>query len=402
MKYIPYGKQCIDEDDIQSVIAVLRSDWLTQGPMIEAFERTLAEYCGAKYAVAVNSGTSALHIACLAAGIESGDEVITSPITFVASANCVVYCGGIPVFADINKDTYNIDPFEIRKKITSKTKAAIPVHFAGLPYDMEAIRRIADEHDLIIIEDACHALGAEYRQGDKWFRVGSCSHSDMTVFSFHPVKHITTGEGGAVLTNNEKFYEKLLLFRNHGITKDPEKFINKDLAFQLNSESLTLNPNPWYYEIQELGFNYRITDIQCALGLSQLKKLNAFIIRRREIAKMYNESFKDVRFIKTPIEPETKKSVYHLYVLQIDFEKLDKSRNVIMKRLLDQGISTQVHYIPVHLQPYYRSRFGFRPGDYPVAETYYSRTLTLPLYPGMTDKDITKVINSVERCAHVK
>ena len=406
---LPYGRQWIDEDDIKAVVEVLRSDWLTQGPKVEEFEKAMAEYCGAKYAVVVSSGTAALHLACLVAGIKQGDEAITSPITFVASANCVLYCGGKPVFADIDKDTYNIDPAEIKKKITKKTRAIIPVHFAGLPCDMGAIKKIAEEYDLIIIEDACHALGAEYRIQDsglrtkeEWIKVGSCSHSDMAVFSFHPVQHITTGEGGAVLTNNEKFYEKLLSFRNHGITKDPEKFTNKDLAFPLSSEPLIHNPNPWYYEMQELGFNHRITDIQCALGTSQLRKLDSFISRRRKIVSIYNQALGDMRLIKIPVEPKTKNSACHLYPVQMDFEKLGKSRFKVMAELKEKGIGTQVHYIPVHLQPYYRRRLGFRQGDYPAAEEYYNKALSLPLYPGMRDKDITKVINSVEECANVK
>lgn len=399
---IPYGEQHIDEDDIRAVIEALRSDWLTQGPRIEEFEEALAGYCGARYAVAVSSGTAALHLACLAAGIKEGDEVITSPITFVASANCVLYCGGIPVFADINKDTYNIDPSEIRKKITSKTKAVIPVDFAGLPCDMEAIRKIAGEHDLIIIEDACHALGAEYRQGDEWLRVGSCSHPDMTVFSFHPVKHITTGEGGAVLTNNEKFYEKLLLFRNHGITKDPEKFTNKDLAFSHNPESLIHNPNPWYYEMQELGFNHRITDIQCALGISQLRKLDSFVSRRREIASAYNDAFKNITYIKVPTQPEDRKSAWHLYVVQIDFGRINKSRASVMNALREKGIGTHVHYIPVYLQPFYRSKLGYKEGACSMAESYYKMTLSLPIYPGMGNNDVNKVIDSVKDCLDVR
>jgi UDP-4-amino-4,6-dideoxy-N-acetyl-beta-L-altrosamine transaminase len=396
---ILYGRQWIDEEDINAVIDVLKGDWITQGPKIDEFEKALANYCGAKYAVAVNSGTAALHLACLAAGIKEGDEVITTPITFVASANCVVYCGGIPVFADINKDTYNIDPSEIRKKITSKTKAVIPVDFAGLPCDMEAIRKIADEHDLIIIEDACHALGAEWKDSNgRWHKTGSCSYSDMTVFSFHPVKHITTGEGGAVLTNNAELYEKLLSLREHGIIRNPEKFINKDLAFSLNPESLILNPNSWYYEIHELGFNYRITDIQCALGLSQLKKLDMFLAKRRSIASAYSQAFKDIELVTTPAEPEDKKPAYHIYVLQIDFERLGKTRADVMNKLRASGIGTQVHYIPIHLQPYYRNNFGYRKGDYPAAEEYYDKALSIPIYPKMNDAEIKRVINSVKGC----
>ena len=396
---ILYGRQWIDEEDINAVIDVLKGDWITQGPKIDEFEKALANYCGAKYAVAVNSGTSALHLACLAAGIKEGDEVITTPITFVASANCVVYCGGIPVFADINKDTYNIDPSEIRKKITSKTKAVIPVDFAGLPCDMEAIRKIADEHDLIIIEDACHALGAEWKDSNgRWHKTGSCSYSDMTVFSFHPVKHITTGEGGAVLTNNAELYEKFLSLREHGIIRNPEKFINKDLAFSLNPESLILNPNSWYYEIHELGFNYRITDIQCALGLSQLKKLDMFLAKRRSIASAYSQAFKDIELVTTPAEPEDKKPAYHIYVLQIDFERLGKTRADVMNKLRASGIGTQVHYIPIHLQPYYRNKFGYRKGDYPAAEEYYDKALSIPIYPKMNDAEIKRVIDSVKGC----
>lgn len=388
--FIPYGRHWIDELDIEEVVRVLKSDWITQGPKVKEFEEALAGYCEVKYAVAVSSGTAALHLACLAAGINEGDEVITTPITFVASANCVIYCGGIPIFADIEKDTYNIDPAEIKKRITLKTRAIIPVHFGGLPCNMEEIKKIADMHDLIIIEDACHALGAAYKANGEWVKVGSCGHSDMTVFSFHPVKHITTGEGGAILTNSSKLYEKLLLLRNHGITKSSEKFTDKYLGFSLNS-----TPNPWYYEMQELGFNYRITDILCALGLSQLGKLDSFITRRREIAHIYNEAFRDIECIKTPEETKTRKSAYHLYVLQIDFEKLGKSRSSIMNELTKRGIGTQVHYIPVHLQPYYRNKFSYKNGDYPVAEEYYSKALSFPIFPSMTDMDVKKIIDSI-------
>lgn len=396
MKYIPYGRQWIDEEDIQAVVEVLRSDSITQGPKIQEFEKALADHCGAKYAVAVNSGTSALHIACLAAGIGRGDEAVTSPITFVASANCVLYCGGKPVLADIDQETINIDPIQIKKKATSRTKAIIPVHFAGLPCDMEMIYKIAKERDLTIIEDACHALGSEWQDSDGiWHKVGSCSHSDMAVFSFHPVKHITTGEGGAILTNNEKFYEKLLLFRNHGITKDPENFTNKDLAFPNNPESLIHSPNPWYYEMQELGFNYRITDIQCALGISQLDRIDSFIKRRREIAGIYNRAFKNIRHIKIPYEPRGKKSAYHLYVIGIAFDKLGKSRPKVMAELKRNGIGTQVHYMPVHIQPYYRKKIGCKTGDYPEAEGYYSEALSLPIYPKMTEQDVEDVTDSI-------
>jgi len=397
MEFIPYGKQWLDEEDIRAVIDVLKSDWLTQGPVVNIFEKALAEYCGAKYAVAVSSGTAALHIACLAAGIEVGDEVITSPITFVASANCVLYCGGFPVFADIDIDTYNISTIEIEKKITSKTKAIIPVHFAGLPCDMEEIRKIADDHGLIIIEDACHAFGAEYKANGESFKVGSCAHSDMSVFSFHPVKHITTGEGGAILTNNPDIYERLLSLRSHGITRTNKKFVNTSMAFSPDNVI-----NPWYYEMQELGFNYRLTDMQCALGLSQLKKLDGFVDRRRSIAAMYSEAFQNIDFIKIPQEQATKKSSFHLYALQVDFQKTGNSRAAVMNKLKDMGIGTQVHYIPVHLQPYYTNSFKYKEGDYPVAEDYYKKALSLPMFPDMGDVEAARVIDSVKSCLNVE
>jgi len=397
---IPYGKHWIDENDIQAVVNVLRSERITQGPMVKEFEKALAEYCGAKYAVAVNSGTSALHIACLAAGIKDGDEVITSPITFVASANCVVYCGGSPVFADIDSRTYNITPEEIEKKISKRTKAIIPVHFAGQSCDMETILAVVREaekehgHKIFIIEDACHALGSEY----KGKKVGSCSFSDMTVMSFHPVKHITTGEGGAVLTNDEDLHKKLKRLRSHGITSNADEFINHKDAFQ--TTVLGGNPiaNPWYYEQIDLGYNYRMTDIQCALGLSQLKKLDMFRARRREIVDTYNAAFKDSEFITIPFEDNNCKSNFHIYVLLFDFEKMNIARAQFMSKLKVQDIQTQVHYIPVHLQPYYMDKFGYKAGDYPAAEGYYSKTLSLPLYPRMTDKEIEGVLSGIKIC----
>ena len=295
---IPYGRHYIDDEDIAEVIKVLKSDFITQGPKIKEFEDALCKYTGAKYAVAVSSGTAALHLACLASGIGRGDEVITSPITFVASANCVLYCGGIPLFVDIQNDTLNIDPEKIISKITNKTRAIIPVHFAGHPCDLEEIHSIAKKYRLFVIEDACHALGAEYR-GTK---IGSCQYSDMTVFSFHPVKSITTGEGGAILTNNETLYEKLLTLRTHGITKDKEKWKARE-------------EGDWYYEMQYLGYNYRITDFQCALGISQLRKLDRFISRRREIARIYTERLSRVEGIILPVERQYVKYAWHLYTI---------------------------------------------------------------------------------------
>jgi len=383
MKFIPYGYHWIDKDDIKEVVKVLKSDWITQGPKIKEFEDALCKYTGAKYAVVVSSGTAGLHLACLATGIKKEDEVITSPITFVASANCVLYCGGKPVFADIQDETVNIDPKEIKNKITKKTKAIIPVHFAGHPCDLEEIYALAKKYNLMIIEDACHALGAEYKNS----KIGSCKYSDLTVFSFHPVKSITTGEGGAVLTNNKKLYEKLLMLRNHGITKDPAKFT-------INHQPSTINDyGSWYYEMQELGFNYRITDFQCALGLSQLKKLNKFIQRRREIVEIYNKELSKIDEIILPKEKPYVKSSWHIYYIRL---KNSQRRKEVFERLRKKGIGVQVHYIPVHLQPYYRNNFGYKEGDYPKAENYYNSTITLPLFVKLNKKQINYILNKIK------
>jgi len=392
LSYIPYGRQSIDEDDISGVVEVLRSSHLTQGGSIADFEQGLCDYTGARFAVAFNSGTSALHCACLAMNVGSGHEVITSPNTFVASANCAVYCGAKAVFADIDLSTYNIDPLEMEKKIVPQTKGVIPVHFAGQSCDMESIQDIIEEkqeqygHKIYIIEDASHALGSCY----KGHRVGSCVYSDMTVMSFHPVKHITTGEGGVVLTNEEELFRKLRRFRSHGITSTAEEFIYKEQGY---SPSGLINP--WYYEQQFLGHNYRITDIQCTLGLSQLKKLPFFMSRRREIVNRYNEAFKDIELICTPFEDNKCDSNFHLYVLLIDFEKIGIERARFMLELKRKGIQTQVHYVPVYLHPFYRQNFGTNLGDCPSAEEYYSKCLSIPLFPMMTGAEVEKTIDEV-------
>lgn len=395
---IPYGRQWIDENDVQNVIDVLHSAWLTQGPIIEEFENALSEYCGVKYAVAVNSGTSALHIACLVSGVKDGDEVITSPISFVASANCAIYCGARPVFADIGLETYNISPEEIEKKITPLTKALIPVHFAGQSCDMERIHEIVKDsernfnHKIFIIEDACHALGAIY----KGKKVGACTYSDMSVMSFHPVKHITTGEGGVVLTNGETLYKKLRRLRSHGITNTPGEFVYNSLAYQDTGTNDQPLKKPWYYEQVDLGYNYRITDIQCALGLSQFKKLGNFCKRRREIVNRYNEAFCDMESIKIPFESEDCNSNFHLYVLLFDFDRIGIGRSQFMIELRNRGVQTQVHYIPVYTQPYFQNKFATRWGDCPNAEKYYQQCLSIPLHPSMTDQDVTKVIEEIK------
>jgi len=394
--FIPYGRQCIEDDDIEAVTDVLKSGHLTQGPKIAEFEEALKAKTGTQFAVAVNSGTSALHIACLAAGISAGDEAITSPNSFVASANCIVYCSGKPVFADIDPKTYNISPLALEQKITKATKAVIPVHFAGASPDMQAIDDIVRQKQkqygrkIYIIEDASHALGSFYKAK----KVGSGAFSDMTVLSFHPVKHITTAEGGVVLTNDEQLCRSLRRFRSHGITNDPLELINEDEAFESSNEGERIK-QPWYYEQHDLGFNYRITDIQCALGISQIKKLDRFIKRRKEIVERYNAAFKGLDSIATPYEADFNISNFHLYVLLFDFEKLGLSRAHLMLDLRKKGIQTQVHYIPVHTQPYYQKKFGYRWGQYPNAENYYKHCLSIPLFAAMKEEEVEKVIETI-------
>lgn len=377
-KMIPYGRQTIEEDDVQAVVDVLRSDYLTTGPKIAEFEKMIADYVGAKYAVAISNGTSALHAACFAAGIQPGDEVITTPLTFAASSNCVLYCGGTPVFADVDPKTYNIDPEDIRRKITDKTKAIIAVHLAGQPCDMDEIHKIAKEHDLLVIEDGAHALGSMY----KGKKVGTLS--DMTTFSFHPVKPITTGEGGMIVTDNEEFYKKMMLFRSHGITRD--------------ENLMTRNDGPWFYQQLDLGYNYRITDIQCALGCSQMKKLDRFLSRRKEIVARYNEAFADCENIVTPYQlPETE-SGWHLYIVQVK----NCDRRKVFEALREQGIAVNVHYIPVYMHPYYQEH-GYKEIHCRKAEEVYSHIISLPLYPTLTEEQQEFVIQGIKQCVeHAK
>lgn len=396
--FISYGCQSIDQDDIDEVSSTLRSSYLTQGPKVAEFEQGLASVVQSAYAVATNSATSALHIACRVAGITEGDEVITSPITFVASANCALYCGATPQFADIDLKTYCIDPEEIAKKITPRTRVIIPVHLAGQSCDMKEIRVVAKRAEkkfqtrIFIIEDASHAIGSLYNGSP----VGSCEFSDMAIFSFHPVKHITTGEGGAVCTNDEQLAKKLYCLRSHGITGNPEEFVYADQAFSIGSDG-ERKKNLWYYEQIELGYNYRLTDIQAALGVSQLTKLAQFRSRRKEIIKQYNHAFAAVSTLTLPSESPECDTNFHLYIPLWDFDKIGKTRSEIMCALREKGIQTQVHYIPVPMQPYYRKNFGTHADQYPHAETYYQHCLSLPLHPRMSDADVNRVIDEVTR-----
>ncbi len=379
-KFIPYGHQSLDERDIRSVDGVLRSDWITQGPKVREFEEAVAQYCGANYAVACSSGTAALHLACLAAGLQPGDEVITAAMTFLSSANCALYVGATPLFADIDFSTMNVTHKTARKALTKRTRAIIPVHFAGLSCDMSDISNLAAKHKIFIIEDACHALGATY-QGKK---VGSCEYSDMAVLSFHPVKHITTGEGGMVLTNSKDLYERLQIFRNHGMTKD--------------AKYLTRQEGSWYYEMHFLGYNYRITDFQCALGLSQLKKLDRFVARRRFLAARYHDALEAMEahgILKRPLVFSPDESAWHIYVIRINFERVGKTRRETVAQLHKIGIGTQVHYIPVPSQPYYLKRFGYSMDDFPSAAMHYEQALTLPLFPSMTVRQVDCVVKAL-------
>lgn len=381
-KTLTYGRQSISQTDINAVVSALKSDWLTQGPKVAEFEETIAKYVGAKYCVSFANGTAALHIAMLALDLEPGFESITSPLTFVASANCAHYCGGRAVFADIDTTTGLIDPAQIEQKITDKTKVLVPVHYAGQSCDMKAIYKIARKHKLRVIEDAAHAIGSEYL-GKK---VGSCQYSDLCMFSFHPVKTITTGEGGAVTTNNKQLYERMLMLRTHGITKDQDTFTHKDKK----------DIGPWSYEMQTLGYNYRLTDIQAALGLSQLKRLDRFVEKRRQIVDTYNQAFASIEGLQTLEEKAYSQAAWHLYPLLIDFEHFNITKQEFFAQMKQSGILPQVHYIPVHQQPYYQN-LGWENGDLPKSEAFYNQEVSLPLYYLFTKKDVQYVISTVKK-----
>ncbi|MBI3803038.1 MAG: UDP-4-amino-4,6-dideoxy-N-acetyl-beta-L-altrosamine transaminase [Nitrospirae bacterium] len=384
MRTIPYGRQTIDEDDIQAVVDVLRSDWLTQGPTVDSFEAALAAYCGARYAVTCSSGTAALHLAYQAAGLKPGDLLLTSPNTFAATANAALYLGAKPLFTDIDPTTYNLNPSRIEETLsTFQLKGAhlgaiVPVHFAGTPCDMESIAKIAERHRLIVIEDACHALGASYA-GKK---IGALS--DMTVFSFHPVKTITSGEGGAVLTNSEGYFQRLRRLRSHGIERT---------HFEEPSHGA------WYHEIQEIGYNYRMTDLQAALGVSQLRKVDRFVARRREIVALYQTAFKGNPYFDLPMEPSGAVSSHHLYPIRLK-DSLKARKREIFHHLREQGLGVQVHYLPVYRHPVYQ-KMGYPKGLCPAAEDFYQREISLPLFPTMSPEEVAYVIETVDRVCRV-
>jgi len=378
---INYGKQSIDDKDIKAVTDTLNSDWLTQGPKVEEFEQALADYCGSKYAVAVCNGTAALHLANLAIGTNTTTNVITTPITFLATANSVIYAGGHPVFRDISEGSFTLDPQKVKELTEGKThlKGIIPVHLGGVVCEMEALKEIANKNNLWIIEDACHAIGGKWiDKTGKTQIVGNCSHSDMTIFSFHPVKQITTGEGGTITTNNKDIYEKLLVLRTHGMTKNTDLFQE--------------NHGGWYYEMHELGFNYRMTDIQAALGIEQLKKNDEWVKIRRTLVTQYDDAFNDIEQLTPQQHPDINGGYsYHLYIVQCE------KRAELYQFLKENGVNTQVHYIPIHLQPYYKNKYGYGRGDYPVAEKYYDHALSFPLYPTLTDSEQEIVISLIRQ-----
>jgi UDP-4-amino-4,6-dideoxy-N-acetyl-beta-L-altrosamine transaminase len=371
--WLPYAIQDVDEEDVRSVVAVLRSDWLTTGPVLDEFERAVAGRVGARYAVAFSSGTAALHGAVAAAEVGPRDEGITVPLTFCASANCLLYQGAKPVFCDVDDATLTIDPAALERRITQRTKVIIPVDYAGHPAQLDVIRSIARRRGLLVIEDACHALGATYRGRP----VGSWS--DMTVFSFHPVKHITTGEGGLVATNSRRLADRLRRFRTHGIVRPPRAGARR----------------PWYYEMVELGYNYRLPDIGCALGLSQLQRLPANLARRRAIAGRYTEALRTIPGIQLPVTTSAVESAWHLYPIRIDARRFGTSRDDVVRALRQANIGVTVHYIPVTQHPYYRRRYGYKPGDFPVAERAYKGLVSLPMFHRMIDGDVDRVIAAI-------
>lgn len=391
---IPYGRQSLDDSDVEAVVRVLKSDFLTCGPEVAAFEQEFADEIGAKHAIAVCNGTAALHLAMRVAGVGPGDRVITSPNTFLASANAAAYVGATPDFADIDPDSYNLSPQALEAAWQPDTKAVVAVDYAGQPANMPAIASVARNRGGVVIEDACHGIGGGFDSGGQRWKIGNHPWADITTFSFHPVKSLTTGEGGMLVTNDDGYARNARQLRTHGMERDPARF-------------KVFEPAPWVYEMQSLGYNYRITDLQCALGRSQLKKLAGFIQRRCEIVETYNSELADLEWLKVPIVAESAAKLnfclrragisWHLYTVQIDFDAIGRRRIDVMEQLRSHGIGTQVLYIPVYLQPWYRETYGYEVGKCPVAEAYYQRTLSLPLYPAMSDHEVRLVLDHVKR-----
>ena len=384
MSIIPYGRQDISQSDIDAVIAVLKSDFLTQGPIVPIFEKSIADYCSAQYAVAVNSATSALHIACLALGAGKDDIVWTAAITFVASANCALYCGAMIDFVDIDPLSYNISIKSLTEKLIAAEKVGklpkilIPVHLCGQPCDMESIYTLSQKYGFKIIEDASHAIGGKYKDSP----IGNCQYSDITIFSFHPVKIITTGEGGMAMTNDAQLAKRMRLFRSHGITRD-------------ENEMTHTSDGPWYYQQIALGYNYRLTDIQAALGLNQMKRLDEFVERRNKIAKRYDQLLVDLP-VNTPSQHKDSYSAFHLYVIRLNLEKIGKTYSQIFEVFREMGIGVNLHYIPVYHQPYYKN-LGFKPGHCPEAEQYYAEAISLPIYPNLTETQQNTVVSELKK-----
>ena len=380
---IPYGRQDISEADIQVVVDVLKSDFLTQGPVVPIFEKAVADYCGVTYAIATNSATSSLHIACLSLGLGSGDYLWTSPLTFVASANCALYCGAKVDFVDIDPRSYNLCPIALENKLKKAEKVGclpkivVPVHLCGQPCDMEAISKLAKRYGFKIIEDASHAIGGKYQNQP----IGSSTYSEITIFSFHPVKIITTGEGGMALTNNAELASKMKLLRSHGVTRDPDLMTHEA-------------DGPWYYQQVELGFNYRMTELQAALGNSQMTRLDDYVDRRNNLAQKYDIFLQGLPVI-SPWQDKANYSARHLYVIRLKLDQIHKTHREVFESLLEQGIGVNLHYIPVHTQPYYK-KMGFKDGDFQNAESYYQEAISLPLFPQLSDEEQVKVITALK------
>jgi len=382
---IPYTRHSMSARDIAAVAKALRNPFITDGPLVGQFEKKLASYCGAKYALVVSSGTAALHIGALVLNWKHGDQVITAPNSFLATSDVVLLCGAKIVFADTEPETGNIDPAEIKRRITRRTRGVIVTHYGGQPCRMRDIRRLTKKHGLKVMEDAAHAIGARYRHQGKWVRVGSCHDSDLVAMSFHATKNMTTGEGGAILTNDRKLYERACLYRSHGVVKDPRRFQNRKLA-----------QGAWYYEKQSLGFNYRMTEFQAALGISQLAQLPTFLRKRRAVIRFYNQALKGIEGVTLPVEKKGVQSAWHLYPIHLDVKRVKGGRAKIFAALRKAGVGVQVHFIPIPLQPHYR-RLGYRGVNFPQAIAHYETTLSLPLFPDLKKRDLRNVVRILRR-----